>query len=850
MSRRTIPRGPGLRLALTIALRDMRGTLSGMRIVLACLALGVAAIGTVGGLRAAIQGGVAAQRRAILGGDLSLDSPDPLPGDLAPWLRARHLRLSGTVRLRSMLYGPQGRRMLVEVDAVDAAYPLVGDVTLDPAQGLPGALRQGLLVEPLIEDRLGVHPGDTLRLGSLTLHLAAGLAHTPDGAGSASLAPEVMLSRARLDAAGLIAPGALVTYALRIALPDDRIQGRTRRVQALAHDIAQRYPEQPLRIRDVQDAAPALTQVVAQVSQFMTLIGLASLLLGGLGVASGVSAWLEARTETLAVLRCLGASSATVARIVTLQLGLLCGAGVLAGVLAGLVVPAVAIHELAGLLPVAPDGSVHAGPLLLAAAFGSLVAVLFTLPPLLRAVRVSPVALFRADPAEAQASGWRLRLVLAGLVGLLVLLATLTSPSPWLALGFCAAAACILLLFRVAGLLLRLGAGSVGRSGLQPAWLGLGLRALHRPGSPSSAMLLALGAGLSTLAGIALIEGNIRAAVLGQLPVDAPSFYFIDIQPDEAARFDATLHALPQAGEIRQLPSLRARVVAVDGVPVGQVHASPQTRWALRGDHGLSLSEAPPPGTRIASGTWWKPGYDGPPLLSFDANLARGWGVHVGSTMTLNVLGRDVVLRIASLRDIAWRSLQLNFAFIASPGLLSAAPHTLVATVASSGRPADDAAILQAVTDALPNVTGIRVADVLGEIGTLVRRLALALQAMGVLALLSGGLVLAATLASGQAARRREAAILRSLGATGRQLRAAWLVEFGIMGAVAGLVAAAVGATLSWLVLHFVLRAPWRLLPGTLAATIAGAILLMLLAGLIATRQALRASPAELLRDS
>ncbi len=855
MSRRTLARSPGWRLALAIAVRDMRGTLSGMRIVLACLALGVAAIGTVGGLRAAIQGGVAAQRRAILGGDLSVDSPDPLPGDLVPFLRGHHLRLSETVRLRSMLYGPQGRRMLVEVDAVDAAYPLVGDVTLDPVRSLPAALDAGLLVEPLIEDRLGVHPGDALRLGNLTLALAAGLAHVPDGAGSASLAPEVMLSRSRLDTAGLIAPGALVTYTLRIALPDDRAQGRVRRVQALAHEIARRYPDQPLRIRDVQDAAPALTQVVAQVSQFMTLIGLASLLLGGLGVASGVSAWLRARTETLAVLRCLGASSVTVTWIVSLQLGLLCGAGVLAGVLAGLVVPAVAIHELAGLLPVAPDGSFHPGPLLLAAAFGLLVAVLFTLPPLLRAVRVSPVALFRDDPWERRIGGWRLPAVLAALVCVLMLLATLTSPSPWLALGFCGAAACILLLFRVAGLLLRLGAGSLARAGMRPAWsgpawLGLGLRALHRPGSPSSAMLLALGAGLSTLAGIALIEGNIRAAVLGQLPADAPSFYFIDIQPDEAARFDAVLHALPQAGQIRQLPSLRARVVAVDGVPVGLVHATPQTRWALRGDHGLSLSASPPPGTHIARGAWWAADYAGPPLLSFDANLARGWGVHVGSTMTLNVLGRDVVLRVASLRDVAWRSLQLNFAFIASPGMLSAAPHTLVATVASSGRPADDAAILQAVTDALPNVTGIRVADVLGEIGRLVRRLALALQAMGVLALLSGGLVLAATLASGQAARRREAAILRSLGATGRQLRAAWLVEFGIMGALAGVVAAGVGALLSWLVLHYVLRAPWRLLPGTLAATIAGAILLMLLAGLLATRQALRASPAELLRES
>ena len=405
----------------------------------------------------------------------------------------------------------------------------------------------------------------------------------------------------------------------------------------------------------------------------------------------------------------------------------------------------------------------------------------------------------------------------------------------------------MLVLFRLAGWLLRRLSRSLARGG-GAVWLHLGLRALHRPGSPASALLLALGAGLSTLAAIALIEGNIRNAVLGQLPAHAPSFYFIDIQPDEAARFDAILKSLPTVGAVHQLPSLRARVVAVNGVPAGQVHASAQTRWALRGDHGLSLSATPPPGTQVVSGGWWKPDYSGPPLLSFDAGLARGWGVGVGSTITLNVLGRDVDLKVASLRDIAWRSLQLNFAFVASPGLLSEAPHTLVATVASSGKPADDAAILQAVTDALPNVTGIRVADVLGVLAGLVQRLALALQAMGAVALLSGGLVLAATLASGQRQRRRDAAILRSLGATSSQLRAAWLVEFAILGAAAGLASLAIGAALSWLVLHFVLRAPWVLLGGTLAATLSGAILLMLLAGLAATRQALRASPAELLR--
>ncbi len=844
-----------------VALRDMRGSLAGMRIVLLCLALGVAAIGTVGSLRAAIEGGVASERRALLGGDLSIESPDPLPAGLVASLRGRGLRLAETIRLRSMLYAPDGKRMLVELRGVGAGYPLVGTLALSPSLPLASALKRGLLVEPLIADRLHVHVGDSLRLGEHAFLLAALLKAAPDAAGSASLAPTVMVSRAALDRSGLIAPGALVQYTLHIALSNSPANSpaigtpaaREASAAALRRDIARRFSDQPLRFRDVNDAAPALTQVVAQVSEFMTLIGLAALLLGGVGVASGVAAWLEARTSTLAVLRCLGASSRAVAGIISLQLGLLCGGGILAGGVAGLLLPILAIRALSGVLPVSPDHAVHLAPLLLASGFGALVAVLFTLPPVLRAVRTRPAALFRAvepeQPTKWARSNWGLRLVLLALVAALVAMATLTSPSPRLALGFCAGAGVVLALFRLAALLLRLLARGISPRAGGAVWFRLGLRALHRPGTPASALLLALGAGLTTLAAIALIEGNIRHAVLSQIPAHAPSFYFIDIRPSEAARFDAVVRAQPTAGAVHQLPSLRARVVSVDGVAASEIAATAGTRWMLRGDHGLTLADTPPPGTHLARGAWWPADYDGPPLLSFDVAIARGWHVHVGSTITLNVVGRDIALRVASLRDINWRSLQLNFAFVASPGLLSHAPHTLVATVASSGGAAGDAAILDAVTDALPDVTGIRVADVLGEIAGLVHRLATVLQAMGGVALLSGGLVLAATLASGQRQRRRDAAILRCLGATGGQLRAAWLVEFSVLGAAAGLVAAGAGMLLSWLVLHFVLRAAWVLLGGTLAATLLGAVALMLLAGVAATHQALKASPAELLRS-
>ena len=858
----------GFRGALRLALRDWRGgdgLLRGMGIVLLCLALGVAAIGTIGGLRDAIQQGVAEQRRAILGGDLAIESPDLLPDALPAFLARQGVRTSEVVRMRTMAYAPNGQRMLVELSAVDASYPLVGQATI--AGGMPfgqalagGSGLPGLVADALVGDRLGVKPGAVLRVGEQRFQLAPPLDKVPDAAGQAALAPSVTIPRSALASAGLLRPGALLTSSLRIILPDgprhESTATRLARSRVLARAVADAFPGQDWHIRDIDDEAPALTRAVDQVALFMTLIALAALLLGGMGVAAGVSSWLESRTGTIAVLRSLGAPPLLAATVFGLQVAGLCAAGIVAGVVVGLALPPLAVRLLGGLLPVAPHGGLQWAPVGLASAFGIVVAVLFTLAPMVRAVSVPPAVLFRG-PAGVAGPDRRRQLktgaALAGLVLLLVLLAVLTAPNKRLALGFCAVAAIVLLAFRLAGRGLTLLARVLPRPqagpGVSRIATRLGLAALGRPAAPAARLLLALGAGLTVLATVALAEGDLRAALLDQLPKHAPSFYFIDLQPDETARFEALLRRMPSVGEVRSLPSLRTRVVAVDGVPAEQVNATPGTRWALRGDHGLTIAGAAPPDTHVVAGHWWKPDYDGPPLLSFDAGLAAGWGIHVGSVVRLNILGRDVDLKVASLRDIAWRSLQLNFAFIASPGLLSNAPHTVVATVASSGRASDDAAILAAVTDALPNVTGIRVADVLVQLGSLVGRLAWALAAIGAVALVSGALVLASTLAAAQRQRIAEAAVLRVLGATSAQLRAAWLVEFAVLGAVAGVCAAGIGAGLSWLLMRFVLQAPWVFLSGTVAAVTGASVLLMLVAGFLATRRALAASPAVLLRQ-
>jgi putative ABC transport system permease protein len=332
-----------------------------------------------------------------------------------------------------------------------------------------------------------------------------------------------------------------------------------------------------------------------------------------------------------------------------------------------------------------------------------------------------------------------------------------------------------------------------------------------------------------------------------EMPAAAPNFYFIDIQSDQINAFEALARAQPGVTEIRSVPNLRARIVAVNGVPAEQVNATPETAWALRGDRGLTYAARPPEGAKLVAGAWWAPDYAGPPLVSFDAQLAKGWGIGVGDSITVNVLGRDITLKIASLREIAWRGLGINYVLVASPGLLSAAPHTHIATMRNDA--AQEAALLQLLTDRFPNVTGIRVRDALDQVVGLLERIGLALSAVAGITLVAGLLVLAGAVAAGQRRRIRDAVVLKTIGATRAQIRSSFLVEFGLLGLTAGLLATTAGTAAAWGVVRFVMRADWVFLPGTLALTVLACMAITLGFGYAGTAFALRAKAAPLLRN-
>ena len=359
-------------------------------------------------------------------------------------------------------------------------------------------------------------------------------------------------------------------------------------------------------------------------------------------------------------------------------------------------------------------------------------------------------------------------------------------------------------------------------------------------------MLMSAGAGLTVLVAVAEIRGNLIAEFSGELPRAAPSFYFIDIQPADLPKFEAAVKATHVARDLHELPSLRARILAINGTPVAEFHPKGTSDWPLRSDVGFTYAARPPPGTRIASGRWWPADYLGPPEVSFDATIARAWGVGVGDSLTVSLLGRRFPLRIASLRDIHWQSLGLNFLLVGTPDPFAGAPHTVIATLKAD--PGQEGTVLAAVTDALPGVTGIDVSQVLAALKGLLGQIGTAVSLVGLVALLAGGLVLVSAIAAERERRIAEAVVLKTLGATRAQIRMAWLTEFAVAGGMAGLAAAVLGDGAAALVIRQVFHTQWHFLAGIMLLTVAFSILAMIVLGFVSTERALRQPAAPRLR--
>ncbi len=844
-------------LPLRWARRELRGGLKGFYVFLACLALGVGAIAAIGSIAAAVEAGLRADARVILGGDVEirLVHREAMPEQLG-YLQ-KDATVSRTVEFRAMarpedpaaVRGPS--RLLIEMKAVDGLYPLFGTMTVDPEMPLADAVAPagdafGAVVDRNLLTRLGLQVGNRLRVGEAEFVVRGVVAVEPDrGAQAFTLGPRVMTSLEGLAATKLIQPGSLVRYyyRLRFHAPTD--------IPTWIDGLRDRFPEAGWRVRDPAGAAPRIRRFVDRVNMFLTLVGLTALLVGGVGAANATKNYLDGRSETIATLKCLGAPGRVIFRTYLAQVLILSGAAIVAGCLLGATAPLVMIGLYGDELPVAARAGLYAKPLTLAAVFGLLTAVAFSVWPLARAREIPGARLFRDLVAPTRR--WpRPTYFAACAIAVAALAATAigTAHDARLAWWFVLAAAVSLIIFRAAALVVawaaeragRMGAVMRGRPGLR-----LALANLHRPGTPMPSVVLSLGLGLTVLVAVAQIQANLGLQVKDRLPEAAPSFYFIDIQPNQVDTFDAAIDAVDGAEFIERVPTLRGRVVKIAGTPVEKAAIAPEVQWTVRNERGLTYADTPPPGSTVTAGEWWPANYVGPPLISLDEKVANGYGIGIGDTLTLNVLGRNMQARVANLRRIDWSTLAMNFVIVFSPGALDGAPHTHIATARATDAAED--ALLEQVSDRFPNVSAIRVKDALAAVNRILERLGVALRATAGITLAAGTLVLAGAVAAGHRRRLYDSVILKVLGATRRTVLRAYLMEYGMLGLMTAVIAAALGTFASYLVLTQVMDFEWTFLAGETVVAALGAALATVILGFIGIWRALGQKASPLLRN-
>jgi len=840
-------------LSLRYALRELRGGLRGFYVFIACIALGVMAIAGVGSVAASLRDGLAREGRNLLGGDVAfaLFQREAKPAEAA-FLRSRG-QLSVAATSRVMARAADGRIALVELKAVDGAYPMLGELALTPKVPL-GELfaardgKFGAAGDPTLLARLDLKIGDVVSVGEASFQIRSVVDAEPDKlAGGIGLGPRFLVDEAGLRATGLIQPGSLVRWVYRVKLPDDAHDDRA--TAALIDDARKAAPEAGWEVRSRANASPQLERTIERFTQFLTLVGLAALLVGGVGVANAVKSHIDRRLDVIAAFKALGATGRDVFSIYLTQVIVLAGLGSVIGLAAGAALPFVIVGLFGKLLPLPVVPAVHASELVLSFIYGLLTALAFGLWPLGRVHDVPVAALFReAVSAEWHRPRWRTLALMAAVIALLIAVVIGLAFDKRVAAMFVGSSVVVF------GLLRGIAAAVMGLARRLPRsrfpMLRLAISNIYRPGALTPSVVLSLGLGLAVLVTITQIDGNLRRQFLAALPERAPSFFFIDIPASDADRFGDFLKQIEPQSKVEDVPMLRGRIIAARGVKAEDLSPSADTEWVLQSDRGLTYTGEIPKGSTIVEGEWWGADYAGPPLVSIQKKIADGLNLKIGDEIVVNVLGRNISAHIGNMRNIDWQGMGINFVLVFSPNAFKGAPHTHVATLTEAqSNAAGDARIIKQVADAFPMVTSVRVREVMETIGGVVTNLALAIRGASAVTLISAILVLGGALAAGHRHRVYDAVILKTLGATRVRLLGAYALEYLLIGLATAVFGVIAGSVAAWLIVTRLMTLSFVWQAGSATGVVAAALIVTVGLGLAGTLLALNQKPASVLRN-
>jgi putative ABC transport system permease protein len=824
-------------LPFKLALRDLRGGLSGLGLLWLCLAVAIAGLASVTSLASSVDRAIADNGRDMLGGDLSLSvaQRDATAEELAA-IQALG-RTSKSVMTRSMLIAPDGRSQLVELTGVDSNWRLAGEVDWGPGGRRPAGAEVGVGHE--VAERLDLSLGQQVRFGRASYRIVSIIQKMPGQSGFA-LSPPAIVDEAGLAASGLIQPGSISTTNYRILLPAGTDE------EAIGKSFQRRFQAGGWRATTRDEAGSGTRRFIDRLGQLLLLVALSALAIGGLGMSSAAAAFAASRRPSIAILKLVGATRRTVDTMLFVEIGLIAATAIIAGLAIGAFAPALVGKVTEGLLPITPDTAPQWLALGEAALFGALISFAASWRMVANAGETKPARLLRGDVGNGEPLRWRTFLLPLIALGIAAAIAIAGASDPWFAAMGVGAITLLCGLFGFIGILIRRIARSAKHLGGPVTRLGIA--ALDRPGAATGRLAVSLGLGLTLLVTLAGTASSILAEIDTSIPKRAPALFLVDIPRTEEQRFRQMAEQQAPRAELRLVPSLRGPVTAVNGVRVTDMKNIPEGAWILRGDRGLTFARELPPGNRIVAGQWWSKNYSGPPQVSIDVDAATALNLKVGDTLTVSILGRPIEARIASFREIDWRSFGFNFAIIFAPGALEAAPYTLMATVAPVPG-GTTIGLERRLTEQLPMVSAIRVADVVAEVKTLLESIDGAVRIATAFAILMGMIVLAGSVVATRRQRARDIILLRLVGATRGEVAQSQLIEFSALSAAVALAAFGAGVLAAKLAVTYVFEFPFSPDWASLALIPFGAIALAVIAAFVAAIPALNARPAAGLRE-
>ncbi|MHC4938600.1 MAG: ABC transporter permease [Planctomycetota bacterium] len=828
---------------LIAMLRESRGSRGRLVFFTVCIAIGVAAVVGVAAMAGTINEGLRAQARDLLAADMVVGSRRPFdPAIEKMILDAGADETTLTREFASMVApvdekGHTGKSSLALLKAVRGRFPFYGPMKLEPAGALSDALERGVAVAP----ELGVEVGSKLRVGTKVFPVVAIVRDEPQQLGFMSmLGPRVFVKAEALEDSGLLGFGSRVRYRLLV-------RHKTEGLRQLARQVKSEAPgKEYIGVETWRDGQPRFRRAIERVERYMGLVALLSLILGGIGVAQIVRAWIASRTPSIAILRCIGMRPKEILFLFLGQVSLLALVGSVLGAVGGSLMP-LAFTDLASDLIRAEvlEGSLFQ-PWAVARGIvlGLAIALLFSLPPLTAVWRVSPARVLRSEAVPLPTPRWIQ-------VGSFAVLGAGILSTAWVQADSLLIGSIFTGGFFLLAAVLTAGAravmywtGHIPRGRLHP-YLAQGLTALARPGAGTTGGIVALGLGVTVVASMAIVERDLSSGILTAIPKDAPTAFLVDVQPDQ---WEGVRGELEKQGatKVESAAIVMGRMRAINGRGVNDIakERGGRARWVLTREQRMAPLETLPADNKVVEGELWnEPGVW---EVSLEQRYAADMGVKIGDTLKIDVQGVPMDFKLTSIRKVEWRSFSLNFFVAVEPGSLEGAPNF---RFAAARVPADNEQPLQdSLASQYPNITMIRVRPILEQVVTLLEKLAIGVRALGAFTVFAGLAILAGAISAATLRRRREAALLKTLGATRKGVGALFITEYGLLGGVAGLLGSLGALALAWGFLEGIADLefgwPWATVP--LAAV--GAGVLAAACGILASLHALRAPPRESLR--